>query len=381
MPTTNSGRRRVRGAVGLTGAALAGALVAASPALAGSATTSLPNGADLTVTVDSPVTGDTFVVPAGQSTVDVPLSGTASVAAGAPSVSWVYVVDVSTSTTLGCTASADILGCEKSAVTGLNNLVVTDGSALDVGLAIFAGDSETADISSAAGDQLVTGPADPDVTTAIGSITQLNIGQFTAKSTADGTNFSSGLQAADTILQAGSGTTKNVVFLSDGASNLGGGGFAAALAAVAGQATIYPFAVGAGASCAAEAPAPWPPWRLPAAPPASRWPTRPTSRTSSRTSSPPAWTRSPSTSTARPCRRRPPRHCRRPALRPSPGAPPGTTSPRARTRSAPRPPEPAPRATRRPRRPRTAARPSRSSASRWRHRRRPTSWARTTRTP
>ncbi len=364
MPTTTTGPRRVRRSVGLTGAALAGAIVVASPALAGSTTTPLPNGADLTVTVDSPVTGDTYVVPAGQSTVDVPLSGTASVAAGAPSVSWVYVVDVSTSTTLGCTGSADVLDCEKSAVTGLNNLVVTDGSALDVGLAIFAGDGETADISSAAGNQLVTGPADPDVSTAIGSIDQLNIGQFTAKSTADGTNFASGLQAANTILQAASGTTKNVVFLSDGASNLGGGAFAAALTDVAGQATIYPFAVGGGASCGGGSAG-----TLDAMAAASG--------TTCFTVADPAdlpdviknvtatsldtlavqldGTAVPATTST--------------AL-PQPGpvsvgwAAPGDDLPRAATRSAPRPPERGRRATRRRRPPRCAARRSRCSASR-----------------
>ena len=95
MSSTTTLRSGTRRTLGITGAAVTAALVAATPALAGSATTPLPNGADLTVTVDSPVTGDTFVVPAGDTTVDVPLSGTASVATGAPSVSWVYVIDVS----------------------------------------------------------------------------------------------------------------------------------------------------------------------------------------------------------------------------------------------------------------------------------------------
>ena len=104
--THRSGRRRT---LGLAGAAATAALVAATPALAGSDTTPLPNGADLTVTVDSPVTGDTFVVPAGDTTVDVPLSGTASVATGAPSVSWVYVIDVSGSTANPCTGSTTVL--------------------------------------------------------------------------------------------------------------------------------------------------------------------------------------------------------------------------------------------------------------------------------
>ena len=243
--TLASGSRRT---LGITGAALTAALVAATPALAGSTTTALPNGADLTVTVDSPVTGETFVVPAGATTVDVPLSGTASVATGAPSVSWVYVVDVSGSTVAAC-GSTTILECEKSAVTGLNGLVVTDGSAVDVGLAVFGESGATADISSAPGDQLVTAPSDVDVTTAISSIAVGGIGQFTARTVGSGnTNFEAGLVAAHDIAQAAAGSTVNVVFLSDGVSGTGAG-FGAALAALAAEATIYPFAVGPGSSC------------------------------------------------------------------------------------------------------------------------------------
>ena len=247
MSSTTTHRSGTRRTLGLTGAAITAALVAATPALAGSDTTPLPNGADLTVTVDSPVTGDTFVVPAGDTTVDVPLSGTASVATGAPSVSWVYVVDVSGSTSSAC-GSTTVLQCEKTAVAGLNDLVVTDGSAIDVGLAVFASTGQAADISSAAGAQLVTAPADPDVDTAITSITGGGITQFTPRSVGGGTNFTEGLEAALDVVQAGAGSTANVVFLSDGFSSTDAG-FGAALAALAAEATIYPFSVGGGSSC------------------------------------------------------------------------------------------------------------------------------------
>ncbi|MGB7818676.1 MAG: vWA domain-containing protein [Ornithinibacter sp.] len=249
VPTT---RRRARArTVILTSALSVLALATAAPALAGSTTAPLPNGADLTVEVTSPVDGDTFVVPAGATTVDVPASGSASVAVGTPSVSWVYIVDVSGSTSFACGGST-ILGCEKAAVAGLNDLVVTDGSAIDVGLGIFAEGGAAADISSSAGNQLVTAPTSPDVDTVIGSISEGGVAQFTPRSVGSGfTNFAAGLQAADTIVQAAAGTSVNVVFLSDGASNTGGGSFAAALAAVSSDATIYPFAVGASASCSA----------------------------------------------------------------------------------------------------------------------------------
>ena len=80
------------------GAALAVTALVVPTAVAGSSSGSLPNGAALTVGVTSPVDGDSFLVPEGASTVDVPLSGTASIATGAPSTSWIYVVDLSFST-------------------------------------------------------------------------------------------------------------------------------------------------------------------------------------------------------------------------------------------------------------------------------------------
>jgi len=242
-----SGRRRLRPTIA-AGVALGTALLAA-PAHAGSTTGDLPNGADLTVSVERPITGDTFVVPAGATTVDVPLSGTASIATGTPNVTWIYVVDVSGSTGAGCTAGLTVLGCEKLAVAGLNDLVTTDGSAAAVGLAVFSSSGAAADISSDAGEQALTAPADPDVDTAITSIVEGGITAFTNKSVGSGsTNYVAGLDAASAIAaQAGSGPI-NVVFLSDGQSNAGSN-FAGSLATLAAQATIYPFAVGAGSSC------------------------------------------------------------------------------------------------------------------------------------
>ena len=205
MPSSQtSGRRRLRPTIA-AGVALGTALLAA-PAHAGSTTGDLPNGADLTVSVERPITGDTFVVPAGATTVDVPLSGTASIATGTPNVTWIYVVDVSGSTGAGCTAGLTVLGCEKLAVAGLNDLVTTDGSAAAVGLAVFSSSGAAADISSDAGEQALTAPADPDVDTAITSIVEGGITAFTNKSVGSGsTNYVAGLDAASAIAaQAGS---------------------------------------------------------------------------------------------------------------------------------------------------------------------------------
>lgn len=95
-------------------------------------------------------------------------------------------------------------------------------------------------------------PTNPDIDGAIASITFGHAGQFTPVSVSGGTNYTAGLEAASTIAQAATGGSDiNVVFLSDGLSNLGGAGFSAALAHLAGEATIHPFAVGPEANCAA----------------------------------------------------------------------------------------------------------------------------------
>lgn len=247
-PTTRARRRAC-----LTGgAAIAVAALVTPMAVAGTTSGNLPNGAELTVGVTSPVNGDSFIVPAGDTTVDVPLSGTASIATGAPNTSWIYVVDVSGSTALDCDASRTILTCEKQAVKGLNALVVTDGSALESGVAVFASGAATADMEPGAGDQPFTAPTGTNVDTVVDSITEGGVGQFTGKgsSGSGSTNFAAGLQAASNLVAAASGTQVNVVFLSDGQSNDGTlGDFNTALASVSGGATIYPFAVGSGASC------------------------------------------------------------------------------------------------------------------------------------
>jgi len=220
-------------------------------AMAGSTSGNLPNGAEITVGVTSPVDGDSFIIPAGDTAIDVPLSGTASVATGAPSTSWIYVVDVSGSTDLDCDATRSILTCEKAAVKGLNDLVVTDGSALESAVAAFGEGADTADMQAAAGDQKFTSPSGTDVNTVVDSLSAGLIGQFTNKTVGgSSTNYAAGLQAASALVAAASGTQVNVVFLSDGESNAGSlADFNTALTSVSGGATIYPFAVGGGSSC------------------------------------------------------------------------------------------------------------------------------------
>lgn len=235
------------------GVAVLGSLVLIAPtAVAATDSTTLANGAELSVTLDPAGSGGTFLIPAGDSDVDVPFTGSASVGEGEPNVHWTYVIDVSGSTSNNCGGGlGTILDCEKAAVTNLNNTVLADGSALDVGLAVFGTNGASADMSSAAGNQAVVAPDSPGVGTVIGSVTFGAVNQFTPRAVGDGsTNYTAGLQAAATSVNASTGVSKNVVFLSDGASNEGGGGFNAAVTALANAgATIYSFAVGAGASC------------------------------------------------------------------------------------------------------------------------------------
>ena len=108
-------------------------------AMAGSNTTTLPNGASLSVSVDDPVTSTEFEVPPGQPHIDVPVLGTASVGLGEADATFVYVMDLSGSTDLGGgTGCAPILACEKIFFNSLNAAVVGDGSVDEVGIAVYA---------------------------------------------------------------------------------------------------------------------------------------------------------------------------------------------------------------------------------------------------
>jgi hypothetical protein len=149
-----------------------------------------------------------------------------------------------------------ILTCEKTFFTGLNTAAANSGSVNQIGLAAFGADAVTADMTPP------VSPDDPlgdpgDGNTVINSIVLINndfnyrVGQYTQKDgDADGTNYTAALQQAASILAASSDPSKFVVFASDGLSNQGGGGFAAAVAAVQGTgAVVNSIAIGASAAC------------------------------------------------------------------------------------------------------------------------------------
>ena len=155
MKTSNARlqfRRTIQAAVIMT--AFVTALVTA-----GSNSTTLPNGAELTVSITSPVTGTEFEVPPGQPSIDVSVSGTASVGLGDPDATFVYVMDGSGSTADGSgTGCSPVLQCEKQFVLALNQDVIDSGSADETGLAVFAGSAAAADVSPDAGNQLLVAP-------------------------------------------------------------------------------------------------------------------------------------------------------------------------------------------------------------------------------
>ena len=233
------------------------ALVLVLIGLVQAATTTLPNGAQLEVSIDNPVTSTEFLIPTGDSTRDVDVSGTASVGLGDPDATFVYVIDVSGSTSGGGgTGCSPVLDCEKKFVKALNDAVIADGSADEAGVVVFGSGTVaavTADMSPASGDQLIIAPdADSYVNTVVNSVfSGGGVNQYTSKSTTSGgTNFAAGLQKALVVVSASTNSKKIVVFVSDGVSNQGGAGFNAAVSALAANgAVVHSIAAGTGSSC------------------------------------------------------------------------------------------------------------------------------------
>jgi len=234
--STTSARRWRLGAV-----IVLGVLLTALPAWAGSNSTTLPNGAQLTVSIDSPADGTQFL--ADGAPVPVPVSGTASIGLGTPQATIVYVFDASGSTVNSGGACGTILACEKTFFTGLNTAATSSGSVNHIGLVVFGADAVQADMTPAGGDDNLGAPSDGN--TAISSIVLTNggfnyqVGQYTAKNgDADGTNYTAALQQAVAVLNASSDPKKFLVFASDGLSNLGGAGFSAAVTALTGTGAV-----------------------------------------------------------------------------------------------------------------------------------------------
>jgi len=252
--STTSARRWYRVSV-LAGLVV---LLTALPAWAVSDSTTLPNGAELTVSIDSPADG-TEVLADGAPAV-VPVNGTATIGVGDPQATLVYVFDASGSTGNSGGACGTILACQQTFFTGLNTAAAGSGSVNQIGLAVFGLDAVTADMTPAGGDDVLGDPDDGN--TVVNSIVLTNggfnyqVGQYSVKNgNADGTNYSAALQQALAILGASTDPSKFLVFASDGLSNAGSlAAFNAAVASLAGSGTVASsIAIGTSASCAGGA--------------------------------------------------------------------------------------------------------------------------------
>ncbi|HUQ87582.1 MAG TPA: VWA domain-containing protein [Vicinamibacterales bacterium] len=211
--------------------------------MAGSNSTTLSNGAALTVTVASPATGTEFQVPPGVATINVPVAGSASVGLGEAAASFIYVVDTSGSTdTGGGTGCSPILNCEKKFFVALNAAVAADGSTDEVGVVNFSDSATIRDMQTAGGHQNFTLPSDPHVNTVINGL-----------GAGGGTNCTAALNSALLLVNAPStNTVKNVVFASDGLCNTGGPLGPAATALAASGAIVNAIAIGSGSSCTTD---------------------------------------------------------------------------------------------------------------------------------
>jgi len=206
-------------------------------ALAGSNSTTLSNGASLSVSVTDPVTSTEFEVPPGQPNIDVAIHGTASVGIGNADNTFVYVMDTSGSTTEGGgTGCSPILNCEKQFFVALNGAVAADGSTDEVGFVTFDDNATIHDLNP--GPSLFTTPSDPAVNAAINGAVAGNL-----------TNCTDALAKAKTLVNLASNSHKAVVFASDGLCNTGGSIAANAAALAATGAVVNSVAVGTDSSC------------------------------------------------------------------------------------------------------------------------------------
>jgi hypothetical protein len=242
------------------------------------ASANLPGGTEITVTIDDPVTSTEFLVPAGATTVDVTVSGTASVAAGVahPDTSLLYVIDGSGSTAdpSGGDCGPDqnpidpesvedeIIDCEIAAVINLNDQAISLGSVAEVSMTIFAGAPVTADATPAGGDDpLIPPDADAnsnsqnDVDEVVHSIEvaeyvgeEGRFNEFTIKDIPDlaMTDFAEAASEACSVAASATGATKIVAFLSDGWNNAG---VDVTTVLPCGPVVFYTFAIGPGSDC------------------------------------------------------------------------------------------------------------------------------------
>jgi hypothetical protein len=203
--------------------------------VAGDTSVTLPNGANLAVGIDDPLTCTELVVPSGEASIDVAVSGSASIGIGDPDATFVYVIDTSGSTCSGGgSGCSPVLGCEKQFFVNLNNAVIADGSTDLVGIVRYGSGA-----SIALG---LTDPGNPAVSSTINGLS------------CDGmTNCTDALwRARDLVVGAANDNGhSSVVFVSDGYCNIGDVTPARNALAATG-AIVNSIAIGYGSSCTGD---------------------------------------------------------------------------------------------------------------------------------
>lgn len=249
------------------------------PVMVFSASSILPGGTAISVTISTPSDGAEFVLPDGSTMMDVSVTGTAEIAQGVadPDTTLIYVLDGSGST--GASAGGDcgpdqnpgdpevqedeIIDCEIAATINLNNQAISLGSVDEVAMIMFAGDAVTADATPGGGDDSIVTPganansnSQLDVDEVLHSIRiaeqvgdDSGFWSFTQKNTPNifGTNYASGISAALSVAAVATNGTKLVVFVSDGLNGVGAD--VDTLLPSAGGEIFHTFAVGTSASC------------------------------------------------------------------------------------------------------------------------------------
>lgn len=252
-------RRRVPLTAGITALAL---VATVNPAAAHVVDGELPGGTGIEVAITSPADG--AVLPAGP----VSVTGTAAVDEREPTadLAIIYVLDVSGSTLVpasGCGGGPtdDLLDCEIAAAQNLNRAAVSLNAVGAVGVVVFGGRAEAADVNPGPADELITGPTTddndngvPDIEEVLGSANNsLTIGGtielFTRRRAVTGnTDFGVAIAKATEVATDPANTMNQtiVVFLSDG---IGSGDVPGALANVPANVDFFTFAFGPGSAC------------------------------------------------------------------------------------------------------------------------------------
>lgn len=202
----------------------------------------LPGGTSISVTIVDPADGTDFVIPAGDTTLDIGnVDGTAAVGEGIPlkDTTVTYVIDVSGST--GASAGVDcdgiagddtVLTCEKEGIKAANFAAADANSAIaNSGVVAFQSSATALDVDPAVNTQLLTVPG-------------VNIDNAVAPLTAGGgTNFTDAIVKANTVFNDGAAKdTKILIFITDGFGSWGGGVLPAGT-------VVSSFAVGTGSAC------------------------------------------------------------------------------------------------------------------------------------